>query len=105
MHYSKGQQDSNVTSIRKLISSLDYLRVFMRQENTQSLLQRNKALYLHGLQKVAAAGASGLHFVHILSLAERLLTLTLETAHSSPVLWIDKSFKNALRCFFICDVH
>lgn len=51
VHYSKGQQHSNVTSIRKLISSLDYLRVFMRQENTQSLLQRNKALLLTWLAK------------------------------------------------------
>lgn len=77
----------------------------MRQENIQSLLQQNEALYLHGLQKFAAAGASGLHFVQILSLVESLLTLTLETAHSSPVPRIDKSFKNALRCFSICGVH
>lgn len=77
----------------------------MRQESIRSLFQQNKALYLHGLQKFAAAGASGLHFVQILSLVESLLTLTLETAHSSPVLWMDKSFKSALRCFFICGAH
>lgn len=84
-HYSKQQQDKNITSIRKLISNLDYLRVFTMQEKICSLLQRNKALYLHGLQELPAAGVSELQCMQMLCFAESCLTLALETALNSPV--------------------
>lgn len=58
----------------------------MRQESRQSLLQRNKALYLHALRELPAAGALELQCLQILCFAESPLTLALETAHNSPVL-------------------
>lgn len=105
-HYSKQQQNNNITSIRKSISSLDYLRVFMRQDNIWSLLQRNKALYLHGLQELPAARVSELQCMLILCFAESALTLALETAHSSLVLQIDKQFPlKMLSHVFLLMVH